>query len=90
VSIGGDGIIPSFDATNTLYNEIGDEAYRDAGHVPYGVGRYMLACVWYMSIFGKNIIKSYGDFDVDVSEERVLLAKTIAKESVLKNVYKLT
>jgi hypothetical protein len=84
-----DGVIPSLLAMNKLYDAIGDETYRDGFHASYGIGRYMLACVWYMSIFGKKITKGYRDFDVEVPEERALLAERLAEEAVEEYGYKL-
>ena len=81
-AIKADGIIPSLDAMNELYSEIGDKAYRDGFHCSLGVGRYMLGCLCYITFFGKDIIGNiYSDFDEEVSEDEVLLAQQIAKET---------
>ena len=80
--------IPSFDAMCKLYDTIGEETYRDGFHCNLGISRYMLACVWFMVLCGKDIAEnSFRDFDVEVSEEQVALAQKIAKEAVLENGY---
>lgn len=87
--IGAEGLIPATSAMEKLYNAIGDAAYRDGAHASNGVGRYMLALVWYMTIFGKSIDGLvYRDFDVPVSEEEIAIAERCAKEAVAENDYK--
>jgi hypothetical protein len=72
-----------------LYNKIGDRAYRDGGHASHGVGRYMLALVWFGTIFGKSIDGiGYRDFDVPVSEEEIGIAEACAREAIEENAYK--
>ena len=85
-AIDADGSIPSLEAMNKLYAEIGEGAYRDGFHCSLGVGRYMLGCLLFMIFFGKNAEgNAYRDFDVDVSDEEIALAQKIAKEAALKN-----
>lgn len=84
--IGADGIIPSLDAMCKLYDEIGDDTYRDGYHASLGIGRYTLACVWFMTLFGKDIEEnSFCDFDTDVNDDEILLARDIAREAVIEN-----
>ena len=84
-SIKADGIIPSLYAMNELYELIGEEVYRDQYHCNLGVSRYMLGCVWYMILTGKGIDgNTYRDFDIEVSEEKVLIAQNCAKKAVAK------
>ena len=78
--------IPSLDAMCKLYDVIGEETYRYGFHCSLGTARYMLACVWFMTLCGKDIEgNSFRDFDVEVTEEQVALAQKIAKEVVLNN-----
>lgn len=85
-SINADGMIPSMDAMCRLYDEIGDQTYRDGFHCSLGTGRYMLGCVWYMMFTGHDISgNTFRDFDVEVSEEEVMLAQRIAREVVLNS-----
>ena len=80
-AIKADGVIPSLDAMNKLYDEIGSKAYRDGFHCSLGVGRYMLGCVCFMSFFEKEPNWGvYRDLDVDVSESEISLAENIVKE----------
>lgn len=84
--IGADGIIPSLDAMCKLYDDIGDECYRDGYHASLGIGRYTLACVWFMTLFGKDIEdNTFDDLDVAVSADEIAMAKEIAREAVLEN-----
>lgn len=86
--INADGVIPSMDAMCKLYDAIGEGTYRDGFHCSLGVGRYMLGCVWFMVFFGKDIEgNSFRDFDIEVSEDEVKLAQSIAKQTVLENGY---
>jgi len=82
-AIRADGMIPSLDAMCRLYDEIGERTYRDGFHCSLGTGRYLLGCVWFMTFFGKDVAgNAFRDFDVEVSEEDVLLAQRIAREVV--------
>ena len=83
-----DGIIPSLYAMNALYEELGEAVYRDKYHCSLGVARYMLGCVWYMTLMGKSIDgNTFRDFDVEVSEHEVDAAQRCAKFAVEKNKY---
>ena len=82
--ISADVVLPSGIAMHRLYEEIGDETYRDGFHCNTGVTRYMLGCLWFMAFTGKDIEgNTFSDFDVEVTEERRLLAQKIAKETLL-------
>lgn len=84
--IGADGIIPSLDAMCKLYDEIGDGCYRDGYHASLGIGRYTLAAVWFMTLFGRDIEgNGFRDFDEPISEEELVMAWEIAKEAVSEN-----
>ena len=84
--IGADRIIPCLDAMCRLYDEKGDLTYRDGYHASLGIGRYTLACVWFMTIFEKDVEGNrYRDFDVEVTEDDVILAQDIAREAVLES-----
>ena len=84
--ISADGYIPAGSLMQKLYKAIGDKAYRDGHHASFGVGRYALALVWYMTIYGKDIDGiEYRDFDEPVSEEELLAAEKCAREAVSEN-----
>ena len=79
------GIIPCLYAMNELYGDKGEDTYRDRFHANLGFARYMLACVWFMTLTGKDIEgNTFRDFDVTVSEEDVLLAQRCAKSAMDK------
>lgn len=83
-----DGLIPCTAAMEKLYVAIGNNTHRDGYHASLGVGRYMLALVWYMVIFGKKVDgNTFNDFDVTVTDEEVALAKKLATEAVLEEGY---
>lgn len=85
--IGATGLIPSMDAMRKLYDEKGgDVTYRDKHHASLGIGRYLLGCVWFMTLLGKDVEgNSFRDFDEEVSEADILLAQKLAREAVLEN-----
>lgn len=88
--ISADGLISCTAAMEKLYVAIGDGAYRDGFHASLGVGRYMLGLVWYTVLFGKKVDENtYRDFDVDVTDEEIELAKKLATEAVIEAGYKL-
>lgn len=84
--IGASGIIPCLDAMCKLYDERGDLTYRDGYHASLGLGRYTLGCVWFMTFFEKDVENNkFRDFDIEMTEEDVILAQDIAREAVLKS-----
>ena len=90
VAIDADGYIPSISAMEKLYAKMGESAYRDGFHASYGMGRYMLSLVWYMTIFGKDNIDAvnFSDFDIPVTDEEKAVAELCAIEAVRENNYK--
>lgn len=89
-SISADGYIPSTAAMEKLYAKLGDAAYRDGFHANLGSARYMLALVWYMTIFGKDNIDGidFSDFDIPVTDEEKKIAEACAIEAVKENNYR--
>ena len=84
--IDADGVIPALDAMCKLYDEIGDKTYRDALHASLGIGRYTLALVWFMTLTGKDIEDNdFDDFDVDMTLDEIMLAREIARETIIEN-----
>lgn len=87
--ISADGFIPATAAMEKLYERVGSAAYRDNSHANFGFGRYMLGCVWYMTIFGKSNMDgvTFRDFDVPVTDEEIAIAEQCAIEAVSENGY---
>ncbi|MBO5222011.1 MAG: DUF4886 domain-containing protein [Clostridia bacterium] len=80
-AVSADGIIPAMDVMNKLYDAVGDATYRDGFHASFGLGRYALACLWLRYFFGKSPSgNTFRDFDVEVTEDEVLLAQRIVDE----------
>ena len=82
-AISADGYVPATEAMAKLYGAIGDSAYRDGFHANLGVGRFMLGLVWYGVIFGKSVYDvDYRDFDIEVTDEEIAIAKRCAAEAI--------
>ena len=66
-----DGIIRSGSAMMEAINR-GMTIHRDTYHAKFGVGRYMIALLWYKTLTGRDITgNNFNDFDEEVSlEER--------------------
>ena len=81
--INADGIILSGEAV-LLANKAGAEnIYRDDFHMSRCFGRYMLGLVWYKSLTGRPIMENtFCDFDEDISEDQINLAKRCADDAV--------
>lgn len=78
-----DGVIPGLEAMNLLYGAVGDAAYRDGFHASLGLGRYTLACLWFRYFFRTDpACSTFGDFDVEMTEEEILLARQISGEAL--------
>ena len=81
--IGAVGIIPSGEAVYLATEQGRVDIHRDGFHLSRGFGRYMCGLVWYKSLFGKDVLSnSFCDFDEEISEEDVLVAKQIAQTAV--------
>lgn len=77
-------IIPS----GTLFQKLVAEdikVHRDTFHASLGLGRYALGLLWYAMFTGNDAAdNSFRDFDEEVSEELVALAKKCVKETISK------
>ena len=81
--IDADGIILSGEAVLLANKADAENIYRDDFHMSKGFGRYMLGLVWYKSLTGKSIMENtFCDFDEDISEEQISLAKRCADDAV--------
>ena len=69
-----DGIIPSGQAFSHALKHV-EKIHRDAFHASLGLGRFILALVWYKAITGKDIDNlKFNMFDVEVTQEEYKLA----------------
>jgi hypothetical protein len=86
-TVSADGIIPAGDAMYR-YTKAGENGellpiHRDTFHASYGVGRYLLGLVWYMTLCGGDISENtFRDFDVPVTDEEIARAKRVAADAV--------
>ncbi len=67
-AISADGIIPCGEAVMAAV-KAGLEMHRDGSHIDLGIGRYLLALVWYKTVVGRTAENSFTEFDVEVSPE---------------------
>ena len=78
-----DGVIPAFEVMKKLYDEVGEDTYRDGYHASLGIGRYALGCLWFEVLLGKDISdNTFCDFDVPVTEEQIAVAKKAVKDTL--------
>lgn len=69
-----DGIIPCGEAFSYALKHV-EKIHRDTFHASFGLGRFILALVWYKAITGKDIDNvSFHNFDQEVTEEEYKLA----------------
>lgn len=73
--IDADGILPSGSALLNALNAGVDKIHRDTFHASLGLGRFILALVWYKYMTGNSIDNvSFNNFDEPVSEEEYKIA----------------
>ena len=76
-----DGIIPSGEVLMKLLKNGVESVHRDRLHATFGLGRYAIGLTWYSTLTGKSILdNTFSDFDEEVSEELVALAKKCVTE----------
>ena len=81
--IGADGIIPSGELMELLYQHGASKIYRDTFHASFGAGRYTLALTWFVKLFGKSCIgNGFRGFDEEIDENTVALCQKIADSVV--------
>lgn len=80
--ISADGILPSGEAFQNAIKAGAGKIHRDTFHADYGIGRYILALVWYQAMTGKNAAENnFGDFDTTVDEKLIPIAKKAALDA---------
>lgn len=68
--IGADGVLPCGEAFKYVLHQGIPSIHRDTLHASLGVGRFILALVWYGYITGNDISQvKFDHFDVEVTEE---------------------
>ncbi|MBQ8232327.1 MAG: DUF4886 domain-containing protein [Lachnospiraceae bacterium] len=78
--IAADGILPSGTAFEYALHHGIEKIHRDTFHASLGVGRFILALVWYKYMTGNDISNvKYHDFDVEISEEEYQIALEAAE-----------
>lgn len=73
-------ILPSGEILQELISHGVESVHRDGHHTSLGLGRYAMALLWYTMLTGKDVENNtFRDFDVEVSEEEISLAKKCVK-----------
>ena len=76
-----DGIVNAGEAVLLANKEGYDNIYRDEFHMSRGFGRYMIGLVFYGTVTGNQTENNrFRDFDEELTEKDVALAKRIAAE----------
>lgn len=78
-----DGIIPSGKLIQKLFDAGINHTHRDNHHISLGISRYAVALLWYGMLVNKDIDSvPFNDFDEEVTEEEIALAKKLVKELI--------
>lgn len=76
-----DGIVPSGEAFQCVLQSGVRNLHRDTFHASYGIGRYLLARVWYRHITGNDIRHDcYCDFDEFIDNAELLLVHKVCSK----------
>lgn len=82
-AVSADGILPSGTAFQYALHHGIRKVHRDTYHASYGVGRFILALVWYGYITGNSVANvKFSDFDEEVTEEEYKIALEAAEYAV--------
>lgn len=78
--IGADGIIPSGELMELLYQNGASKIYRDTFHASYGLGRYALGLLWFKLLTGRSVLNnSFSELDEVVSDTDLEIARRCAE-----------
>ena len=78
-----DGIIPCGQAMSNMLKNGLEKVHRDGFHADLGHGRFALALTWFEFLTGKDCRDvTFNDFDVEVSDKEIEIAKKSAHEAV--------
>lgn len=73
-------ILPSGELLQELIKNGVETVHRDAQHTSLGLGRYAMGLLWYTMLTGNDVENNtFRDFDVEITEEDVALAKKCVK-----------
>ncbi len=79
-----DGLIPCGQTMANMQKNGLERVHRDTFHADYGYGRFALALTWFEYLTGKDCREvTFNDFDIEVSEREIKIAKESAHESVI-------
>lgn len=79
--INADFIIPSGEILQKLIASGIEKVHRDTYHLGYGLGRYAVGLLWYKMLTGNDVINNkFSDFDEEVSESEIKIAKKCVEE----------
>ena len=82
-AIKADGILPCGKAFQNALNAGLPQLHRDTFHAELGIGRYILAMVWYQALAGKNAERNtFNDFDVPTDASLLPIARKAALDAV--------
>ena len=77
--INADGMVPCGKGMYYLANQ-GVKVHRDTYHASLGLGRYLLALIWYGTLTGEEVVENnFNDFDEPVTAEEKTLAVAAAR-----------
>ena len=75
-----DFILPSGEVLQELIKNGVKIVHRDGYHLSLGLGRYVTALLWYTMLTGNDVENNtFRDFDVEITEEEISLAKKCVK-----------
>ncbi len=78
-----DGIIPSGQTMSNMLKNGLEKVHRDCFHADLGYGRFALALTWLEYLTGKDSREvQFNNFDIEVSEKEIEIAKISAHEAV--------
>lgn len=82
-SIRADGVLPCGEAFQNALEAGAPRLYRDTYHAARGLGRYLLAAVWYQALTGRSAEQNpFRDFDEPVDEALLPIAQKAAADAV--------
>ena len=82
--IDADGIIPSAELMELLYQNGASKIYRDTFHASYGLGRYALGLLWFKMLTGRSVLNnSFSELDEAVSLADLEIARRCVESLTL-------